>query len=375
MLPHPDTDPLKELQAEPYRFDFVPAVRQVYRYALNRRLEEQRVGWDNFPDQEIVRFRVSSTLRHTSCQVLSVKPAENGPAYELTIPFLGLVGAQGVLPRHYSRMLLSRIKVNDYAMRDFFDLFHHRIVSCFFRASIKYRLPAVREMATMEESTEDDPITNVIRCLVGFGESSLRNRLPFSDDACLFYGGQFSRRVPTAVGLESMLGEFLGARTKIMQFQFEWLYIDSAEQTVLTAESDAILGLNTVIGDRVPSYQNRFRIQLGPLSWSEFESFLPDEDTEQGPKGESPRAPEELPPGDKAAAATPDRSDRLEQIGRFVKTYVGIGFDFDLQLTLSWDEIPKLELGKDGLGMLGWNSWVTSDTTRGLVDDAVFELT
>ena len=68
-------------------------------------------------------------------------------------------------------------------------------------------------------------------------------------------------------------------------------------------------------------------------------------------------------------------TDRLNQIGQFVKTYVGIGFDFDLQLRLDWKAIPPLQLGQPGVGLLGWNSWITSDTTSGTVDDAVFELT
>ena len=269
-------EPLGQLCDEPFDFDFVPAVRQIYRYAAGDQLVAQRVGWDNFPEHEIVRFRVSPTLRHTAAQVLSVVPPE-GPrsAYEMTIPFIGLVGAQGVLPRHYSRMLLSRIKVSDYAMQDFFDLFHHRIVSCYFRASIKYRLPMVREMSSMEAGGKDDPITNLLRCLVGMGESSLQQRLPFVDNACVFYGGHFSRNNPTAFGLESMLSDFLGVATQVKQFQFEWLYIDADEQSVLCSHSDASLGVNTVIGSRVPSYQNRFRIQLGPLTWNEFEAYLP----------------------------------------------------------------------------------------------------
>ncbi len=340
----PEREPLQALLDQPYEFTFVQTVRHLYRHAISQTLEDQRIGWDNFPDQEVVRFHVAPTLRHTSSEVVSVSaPPAGETAYVVTVPFMGLIGASGVLPRHYSQMVMGRVKKGDYAMRDFFDLFHHRIISNFFRASVKYRLPRLREMTVIGSSTGDDQITRALKHLVGYGESKTRDRLPFHDDTLIYYSGHFSRRIPTAVGLEETLSDFIGQPARVNQFQFEWLYIDPIEQTCLEPESMAQLGVSTVIGERVPSFQTRFRICLGPLNWDDFSNFQPN-------------------------------SQRINEMAAFIRTFVGIAYDFDLQIAVKGADVPPLELGGQSPANLGWNSWMLSEKPDRVLTDAIFEL-
>jgi hypothetical protein len=49
----------------------------------------------------------------------------------MVISFLGLTGPQGVLPQHYTQLLIDRVRRKDFALRDYFDIFHHRMVSLF----------------------------------------------------------------------------------------------------------------------------------------------------------------------------------------------------------------------------------------------------
>ncbi len=49
--------------------------------------------------------------------------------------------AAGVLPHHYTELVIRRLQLRDTSLRDFLDVFHHRALSFFYRAWKKYRPP------------------------------------------------------------------------------------------------------------------------------------------------------------------------------------------------------------------------------------------
>jgi type VI secretion system protein ImpH len=262
------------------------------------------------------------------------------------------VGAAGVLPHHYSHQVMARKKQNDSTLINFFDLFHHRTLSYFFRASVKYRLPFQYEFFSHLQSKVSsdsrlsrplsDPISRSLSCLVGLGELPVKNRHLFDDQAFLYFSGHFSNSRPTVSGLMRILGEFIKTTVKINQFQFEWLNLEPSDQTKL-GDTAKTLGLNMVIGSRVGSIQNSFRIRLGPISWENFSSFLPDK-------------------------------EKLHAVTDFVRTYVGTGLDFDIQLLLNGDQIPCLKLGDESRSQLGRNTWLTSVPLTGEIDDVTLTI-
>src|SRR5690242_15676497 len=87
-----------------YRFDFFEAVRVLERVYGKR----QPVGRESPPAKEIVRFRshLSLTFPPSAIHDLTV-PDGNGGQAEMTVAFLGLAGLLGVLPRHYTEMLME----------------------------------------------------------------------------------------------------------------------------------------------------------------------------------------------------------------------------------------------------------------------------
>ena len=139
-----------------------------------------------------------------------------------------------------------------------------------------------------------------------------------------------------------MVEEFSGLAVKIKQFQFEWLYLDVEDQTNLSKPNKR-LGDNLVIGNRVGSVQNRFRMRLGPLKWEQFLRLLPNQ-------------------------------TKLQKLAQFTRAYVGIGLDFDFQLVLEGSEVPCMQLGNESCGKLGWNTWIVTRPPDNDVDDAVFDV-
>ncbi|WP_119459032.1 type VI secretion system baseplate subunit TssG [Rhodospirillaceae bacterium SYSU D60014] len=341
------------------RFEFFQAVR-VLEQAARKDSEDPRfegraaVGEDADPRREAVRFRALQALSFPDAPIDRLTPGKTDPEGrrpagppEMIVSFMGLTGPMGVLPQHYTEMLIRSIRDKSVAIRDFFDLFNHRIISLFVRAWEKYRLPAVYERSGREG---DDPISASLYALVGFGTDHLRGRLAVDDEILLHYAGHLTQSTRSAVALEAMLSDHFGRPVWIEQFQGRWGNLAADERTTLPSwahpeGSFCQLGSNAVIGDRVWDVQGSFRIRVGPLGYREFVRFMPD-------------------------------GKDLGALAHLVRSYVGPDLSFDLQLTLSKAEVPFCRLATDGddAPRLGWNTWLKQWDHPRDVSDTVFGL-
>lgn len=367
----------QQLLQEPYRFDFFQAVRlleQMARVAAPAEpgsasdptsdldaIDEAGpvsqaaaayVGEDGSPATEAVRFRSQLALSFSGGQIAEIRrpatDAESLPSapYEMVVSFLGLTGPAGVLPAHYTRLLIERTRSKDLGLRDFLDLFHHRLLSLFYRAWEKYRFPVGYERAATEQAGED-LFTRALYALVGLGTNSLRHRRKFDDEVFIRFGGGFTRATPTAVMLEQMLQAFLEQPVRLLQFQGQWLRLEPEDQSIARVGQNAgssqncTLGQNVILGERVWNVYSKFRVCLGPLNYADFCRFLPN-------------------------------GDRLQACCQLVQTYVGQEFDFDIRLELKAEEIPVCQLGgTGGASRLGWNTWIHSRAAQQNSTDAV----
>ena len=132
--------------------------REVWRIERQIRSERSpfsRVGHDGWPRQELIRFRTSQHLGFAGQDVVEAKVRRTPSgllASELSVDCLGLTGARGALPPHYTEMVLAQIKSKAPALRDFLDLFNHRLLSLFYRSWEKTQ-PAVHQ-----ERREEGPV-------------------------------------------------------------------------------------------------------------------------------------------------------------------------------------------------------------------------
>jgi type VI secretion system protein ImpH len=365
------------LFAEGYAFDFFQAVRILERLAPERR----PVGRGGPPRQEVVRFRAYQSLSFPPSSIYELaRPAPQLPVPVMIVSFMGLTGPSGVLPRHYTELILRLQREADeqekYALRDWFDLFNHRLISLFFRAWEKYRfyIPYERsrygQTVQVEEGrAELDDFTRCLFSLAGLGVPTLRNRLRVScweekdglkqervlaqvDDLILLhYSGFLAQRTRNTVGLEALLQEYFQLAVRVRQFQGQWLRLGPENQSrVGSGAGNNQLGVNIVTGERVWDVQSKFRIRIGPLRYGQFSELLPD------------RTP------------VPERKTFF-LLAHLVRFYVGPEFDFDVQLVLQAAEIPECQLaeGANFSPRLGWNTWISSQPFTQDAEEAVFE--
>ena len=325
------TDPplVRILLDEPYRFDFFQAVRLLGRIYPER----EAVGRDGPCALETTRFRSRVSLEFPASQIHSIKAgsARNGDALpQMEVAFMGLTGPLGVLPAPYTELLMDRIRQKDTALWEFLDLFNHRLISLFYRAWEKYRFPVAYERG------DDDLFTECLLHIVGLGTRGLRGRTSVPDEALIFYGGLIAQQPHSAGAIEAILSDYFGVPVHADQFSGQWLKLDDDGLSRLgSANSD--LGRNTIAGSRVWDNQSKFRLRFGPLTLKEFMRFLPS-----------------------GSAFKP-----AVELARFL---TGIHYDFDIQLVLRSEEVPKLIATSRARRrpMLGWTSWLK---TRPFTED------
>lgn len=348
---------------EGWAFDFFQAVRLIERLQPSRR----PVGRRGPPGQEVARFRAQVSLDFPASSIYEIaRPQRGFPIPVVTTTFLGLFGPSGVLPRHYTELLLQlhyRSKdIERHALRDWFDLFNHRFLSFFYRAWEKYRFYIPYERQAYELA-EPDSFSQACYSLIGLGTKGLRNRLRVAvwrgeeaeevrgrvDDLWLvYYAGLLSRQARSAYGLEAMLSDYFELPIRVEQFTGQWLGLEPAAQTRLGAlDGHSTLGTGTLLGARVWDVQGRVRVRVGPLSYEQFSEFLPD----RSPQG---------------------RHQSFFLLMHLVRFYLGPEFDADVQLVLAPGQVPACNLTGAGLGArLGWNTWLTTAPPPRVVDDVI----
>ena len=326
----------QELFDESYRFGFFQAVR------LLERLDPERhaVGRDSDIKSEAVRFRTRQTLSFPPSEIYEVtqrdtEEPEKPP--EMTIAFMGLTGPLGILPHHYSELVIERSRHKDTALWRFLDIFNHRMVSLFYRVWEKYRFAIAYERGELDE------FTSSLFGIVGAGTHGLRGRLSVNDEVLIYYGGLVAQRPHSASAITAILSDHFGVPVTISQFSGQWLKL--GDDITRLGHLNSQLGATTIAGARVWDAQSKFRIRVGPLSLTELKDFIP-------------------------------VGSAFRPITELLRLLVGLEFDFDLQLVLEAEAVPAcvLQAGSDA-PRLGWTSWLKTREVKQDDDQVVLSFT
>lgn len=348
---------IDDLFAHPQRYDFFQSVRLLVLSALEEANDGQpkrvAVGEDGPPASEVVRFRSLVSHSFPVSSIADIRRNNDGPDAaaehppEMTVAFFGLTGPSGVLPHHYTQLLIERVRHKDLSYRDFLDLFHHRLISLFYRAWEKYHFPVGFERSKLDpDRPSEDLFTRSLFSLIGMGTEGLRGRQEFPSHTLLYFGGLYAHERASAVSLEAIISEYFNLPTEVIPFRGGWLYLPPEQQTSLGGRSglgmgNNQLGVTAIAGDRVWDVESTFRIRLGPLNYRTFRRLLPS-------------------------------ADMLTPLAQMVRTYVGPELSFEIQPVLRASEVPPCRVGVADGSNLGWDTWLfTLPPTRG-AEDAVF---
>jgi type VI secretion system protein ImpH len=296
-----------------YAFEFGQAVRLLEMLSPHA----ASVGEGADPLREPVRFRSSFSLAFPASELQELRPGADGGPPELTVNFLGLGGALGPLPHALTEWVLARVAAKDFALRDFLDVFNHRLISIFFRSRRKSRLG-------MEwGSPEEQRFADYLRAVIGILSDGLKERMAIPDRALLGYAGLLSKRPRDLVGLAALLTDYFEAPVEVRPLRGAFRALAPERQTKIGERGqNRVLGETALLGARVWDQQAGIELRVGAVSFARYTDFLPGQ------------------PGHTA----------LWQLARF---YIGPQLDLHITLLLKAADIPPARLGRKGTAELG----------------------
>lgn len=303
-------------------YEFVQLVRLLSRLYPDR----SAIGGYASPHAEVLRLSVPPSLAFPPSEIAGVVLPDEANADQpvrVDVRFLGLTGPQGVLPHVYTQYAGTRARAKDRAFRDFLDLFHHRVLSLFYRAWERHR-PMVAA-----ERGESDRLKGHLLDLVGAGTAGVQAQAGVTLDALAGYAGLLGLRSRPADGLAHLIADHFGVAVTVEQFVGEWRSLPGDGQVCLDDDGpDGRLG-GAVIGREVYDPHARVRLRIGPLTREQFNAFLPGGDSH-------------------------DALRRLAAL--YADNQVGV----EAQLLVARADVPRAALGTADAPRLGFGTWIRS---------------
>ncbi len=338
------------LFAEGYRFEFVQALRLLDQ--LDSSIKCKAPG-ESAPGHESFKLRSTVGFNFPPSEVHGVTPPDTQTSKpELIANFFSLAGSSAPLPDWVAELLMQQARHRDTGLRDFLDIFHHRLLSLLYTIRLRHRPWLDPALISPDSASPQTSGSNQVRsqnrmsgyllAFSGLGLQELRNRLAVSDEELLPYAGLLWQRPRSMVGLERILAHAFAIEVGSVQMIGVWRRLEREDWTRLGTHRDHgkvftrsvgennSLGRTTVLGTQAWDPQGRFDIVLSPLTFQQFQDFLPG-----GPL--------------------------YKKLTALVRFYAGELLDCGIRLRLPPSEIPMTHLGKS---RLGWTTWLRTKPAK-----------
>ena len=322
---------LSLLKEKPYDFGFFHTIRMID--CMNR--QSSGLGESKKPEDDPIRLAQEPEMTFAPSSITRYEESIKHKIPRLLVRFMGLLGPNGPLPIHlteYAR-LRQRSPHGDRTFAWFLDIFHHRMLSLFYRAW------AINEPTVSYDRPESDRYSLYVGALSGRGLPAMRQQDALPDPSKLYYCGLLANQARNVDGLQVMVRDFFAIPAYILEFIGEWLPLPARHLGRLGQDrSNCTLALSAFIGLKVWSCQHKFRIALGPLDYDDYLSFLPS-------------------------------GQRLQRLRALVRNYIGDELAWDVNLILQREETPATRLNNHF--RLGWTSWLGKRQSADHADDLI----
>ncbi|MBK6293509.1 MAG: type VI secretion system baseplate subunit TssG [Rhodoferax sp.] len=308
----------QSLRSKPDDFDLFFALRVLQ--AQHPTLP--RLGRASRPQAEPIRLGQDPSMAFAPSTIAEMLPATAGQPERLMVWNFGLYGPNGPMPTHITEYVRDRLRqYDDPTLARFSDIFHHRLLLLFFRA-----WSDAQPTASLDRPGED-AFGRHLGALVGIGQPSMRARDAVPDHAKLHLAGHLTRSSRNPEGLRAAIASYFQVPVELQEYCLHYLNLEPAQQTRLaTSACNSQLGVDALVGERIPDVQSKFRLLIGPLSRAQYELFLP-------------------------------QASHFAALVDWVRNYLGIEFAWDYTLILSKQAVPPAQLGADT--RLGWTTWIS----------------
>lgn len=297
-------------------------ISQMQLFALMRYLHlaydlKNNIGNEENLYEHPLRFGQDATLSFQEKQVHRV--SQMPEKTKVQIQGFGMLGSNGVLPIHITEASYEKkLHEKNTAFNDFLDIFHHRLISLFYKAWL------MSEPVIMLDNGNNKAFSNQIASFVGSAiDQHDKDYEKLAYDQFYYSSLLLSQHMPLD-NLQEILNCYFKIPIKIKQNIGQW--IDSPEHsTIISHHSEHRLGQGLLIGTRYYDITQKFRVVIGPIGISTYLRFL-------------------------------KNGDLAQQLNIWIYRYIKHNYIFDIELVVDKNEV--LPMAANGFSKLGQTSWL-----------------
>lgn len=309
---------LRNLEAEPWRFDYFTVLRHLERTSVDR----PRIGDSATRRDEFIQLGQDPFMDFPASNLARVVQSDN-KLLQVFVKYLGLLGPQGALPLATTEEAYHYVLAQDDAFPRFLDVFNHRFIQLFFRAWADSR-PIVQH-----DRPDADRFVAYIGSAIGVGSKPYQNLDSVPDAAKLGFAGLLGSQARCASRLAGAVCGLFNVKAEVEEFIGIRLVLEATEWT-LVGQRLSRLGEDALLGRNVFSVQDKIRLRIFTKSLAQYIRFLP-------------------------------TGDLCEPLADLVFFYNGEQLDWDVELAIPTGAAEPVRLGT--FGQLGWTSWVAPNWT------------
>jgi type VI secretion system protein ImpH len=304
---------LERLRAEPWRHGFFALLRR-----FGARQGVAPIGMAMRPSIEPFRLGQRPVLTFAPSEIAGV--SEMHGRLKVRLSGLGMLGPNGPLPIHMTEMARDREEFRrDTTTVDFFDSFHHRFFTVFYRAW------ASSQAAAGLDRRDNERFSFYVASMTGLDVSEISNDI-LSPHARIAASAHTVREARNPDALCQTLSHYFSVPVAIEENIFHWITLASADCGRFGIPGqNAVMGQGAIMGSVAPDRQGRFRIVVGPLDLESYLSFTP-------------------------------LGKNLPALVEWVRCFVSHEYEWELKLLVRHDCAPPARMG--GEHRLGWSAWL-----------------
>ncbi|MEM1070807.1 MAG: type VI secretion system baseplate subunit TssG, partial [Planctomycetota bacterium] len=209
----PANEHFRRLLENPHQFGLYSALRAIEcAYP-----ETPRVAESDHPAEEPVRVAQAPSMSFAPASISDAESTRMG-FLRLWQQVVGLFGPNGPMPHHVTETAWQRQhNHDDPTITAFLNVFHHRMVSLFYRAR------ANAEPTLHFDRPDQDRFQDYLASLLGLGVDAFRNRDEMPDRIKFHFVGRLAAQQKNREGLEVILATYLDVPVKIEEFAGQWI--------------------------------------------------------------------------------------------------------------------------------------------------------
>jgi type VI secretion system protein ImpH len=309
---------LRNLEAEPWRFDYFAVLRHLERITADR----PRIGDSAIRREDIISLGQDPYMDFPASNIARVEQLDSKPL-SMFVKYLGLLGPQGALPLAITEEAYQYILAQDDAFSRFLDIFSNRFLQLFFRTWADSRPIA------QHDRPGADRFIAYIGSVIGIGTRPYQDLDSVPDAAKLSLAGLLGSQAKCASRLAGAVCGLFKVKTEVDEFVGTRLVLETTELTTVGGDLSC-LGENVLLGRNVFSVQDKIRLRLFTQDLPQYIRFLP-------------------------------TGDLCKPLADLVFFYNGEQLDWDVELAIPAGATKPIRLGK--FGQLGWTTWMSPNWT------------